>query len=81
MVVDIEDLQVDGGPARPTRDGVNHRRRPQRLSPNDASSAAVAADEDVPGTAVVYLKTYGCSHNASDRCEARIAPQCASAGC
>ena len=32
----------------------------------DAADAAAAAAENVPGSHTVYVKTYGCSHNASD---------------
>ena len=74
---DLEDLHaaVDPATARVLRTGVRRRARREatkdeapRIGADEAGDAAEtdAADVAVPGTARIYLKTYGCSHNSSD---------------
>ena len=70
---DLEDLHaaVDPATARVLRTGVRRRAHREatkddapRIGADEAGDAAEIAD--VPGTARIYLKTYGCSHNSSD---------------
>lgn len=76
-IEDLEDLHaaVDPATARVLRTGVRRRARREatkdeapRIGADEAGDAAEtdAADIAVPGTARIYLKTYGCSHNSSD---------------
>ena len=76
-IEDLEDLHaaVDPATARVLRTGVRRRARREatkdeapRIGADEAGDAAEtdAADVAVPGTARIYLKTYGCSHNSSD---------------
>ena len=60
---DIEDLTAPAAPARVAR-GV--RVKPVVAREPTPSERAAAACECVPGTESIYVKTYGCSHNASD---------------
>ena len=63
MTLDIEDIAVDGVVVdRLPAHGVGYR-RPTR---NAARVESDANQNAVPGTASVYVKTYGCSHNSSD---------------
>lgn len=72
---DLEDLHaaVDPATARVLRTGVRRRAHREatkddapRIGADEAGDAAETADVAVPGTARIYLKTYGCSHNSSD---------------
>jgi threonylcarbamoyladenosine tRNA methylthiotransferase CDKAL1 len=72
---DLEDLHaaVDPAAARVLRTGVRRRAHREatkddapRIGADEAGDAAETADVAVPGTARIYLKTYGCSHNSSD---------------
>ena len=63
MMEDIEDLTAPAAPARVAR-GV--RVKPVVAREPTPSERAAAACECVPGTESIYVKTYGCSHNASD---------------
>ena len=64
MIADIEDIQVEDARAAAPR-GVGHRRRVPKQC-DAAEEPPLELSTDVPGTASVYLKTYGCSHNSSD---------------
>ncbi len=63
---DIEDIAATVGPSRVPSSSRGVAYRPRRREGNDPAPPRDGSDADVPGCASIYVKTYGCSHNASD---------------